>query len=491
MKKTARADLRGSLAGLTLGLAASVLAAAAEFQVTSIMPNTNGITITWTNPVPENAYTLQIRDSLTGGTWTNAPTRYGWPSVATHWTEPGVPAAASRFYRVMAEPIRQPQRGRLLAVKPLQALTALMVRGILANEGFGTVTSAQWPVRVVSIDYETVDPYGLPIIASGACFFPQGNTNALPLLSYHHGTIMLKDHVASKGLNPPDTEPYISGYEYTDCEPSLLFAASGYAVAMPDYLGMGDSPGYHPYQHAKTEATAAVDMLRAVRTFCSTNGVSLNTQLFLCGYSQGGSVTVATHREIETYCTNEFTITASAPMAGGYDLSGVTTDYLLTNHYYPAPWVFAYLLAAYLPIYHLADTLEELLAPPYNRTLPALLDGGHAEWEIKPLPSDAVTILRADYLAALRNDPNHPLRLALRENDLYRWTPRAPIHLYYCAGDIDVPPANALVAYQSFTNSGACCVSLIDPGYPQKLDHQSGYVPSVLAAKQWFDSLKQ
>src|ERR1051326_8920384 len=101
----------------------------------------------------------------------------------------------------------------------------------------------------------------------------------------------------------------------------LAFATSGYAVAMPDYLGLGDSPGLHPYHHARSEATASVDMLRAARAFCAANGFQLNGRLFLAGYSQGGHATMALLRELETWHMNEFTVTACAPMAGAYDRS--------------------------------------------------------------------------------------------------------------------------------------------------------------------------
>ena len=45
----------------------------------------------------------------------------------------------------------------------------------------------------------------------------------------------------------------------------MIFAAFGYVVCAPDFVGLGDSPGVHPYVHAKTEASAAIDMLRAAR----------------------------------------------------------------------------------------------------------------------------------------------------------------------------------------------------------------------------------
>ncbi|MFN0074264.1 MAG: lipase family protein, partial [Chloroflexota bacterium] len=110
-----------------------------------------------------------------------------------------------------------------------------------------------------------------------------------------------------------------------------VFASYGYAVVVADYLGLGSSPGYQAYCHARSEATCVVDALRAGKSLCASNNVTLNAQLFLAGYSQGGHVTMAAHRELETFHTNEFTVTASAPCAGPYDLGGVTIESLLTR----------------------------------------------------------------------------------------------------------------------------------------------------------------
>lgn len=466
---------REAAAGLLIGFVTSLTAAAAEFQITSINQNSNGVTLTWTNPVPGYAYTLQERDSLTAGDWSNAPTRYRWPGVMTRWTEPGAPRPGTRFYRVMGETIRTPERGKILSSSLVQNFTLFLVKLYLAQWGLPT-DQAVWPINFYKIEYETVDPFGLPITASGALFVPQGTSNSLPLLSWQHGTEFLKSQVPSTG-------------ESSDI--GLLFASSSYVTAQPDYLGMGDSPGFHPYLHARTEATAVVDLLRAARTFCGSNGIALNSQLFLAGYSQGGHATMAADREIERNYTNEFTVTACAPMAGPYDMSD-TAFIVLNNTNYPVRAYFPYVVAGWLPVYHLADTLEELLQPPYDQTLAPFLDGFHDGYEVNAAtPQDEAGIFYPDYEAAFLSDTNHPLRQAIADNNLLDWTPRAPMHLYHCSGDDQVPYTNSVIAYQTFTNNGACCVEMIDPGAPQHLNHSACFYPSVLSAKAWFDSLKQ
>jgi hypothetical protein len=104
------------------------------------------------------------------------------------------------------------------------------------------------------------------------------------------------------------------------------------------------------------------------------------------------------------------------------------------------------------------------------------------------LPPIAVNALRPDYLADFRNRPDHPLRVALRENSLIDWTPQAPLRLYHCAADRDVPPANARVALESFQARGATQVGRFDP--LPTADHGGCVEPTLLATLAWFETLR-
>jgi len=474
-KKTAAANLL--LAGIM-----PLTLAAADVSIEAGVLKSNGITLNWSNSAPGYAYTLQYRASASSGAWSNVWTRYRWPGVMTRWTEPTRVLTNAGFYRVVAEPIQAPQRGKILSVELLHTFPLTSVLTYLNDDGFPTA-DARWPANYYQVVYETVDPSGLPIQASGGLYVPLGVTNAMPLLSYQHGTEIYKPRVPSQET-APDWYPK-----------ALFYASSGYVTVLPDYLGLGESPGLHPYLHANTEATAVVDMLRAVKTFCATNNITLNSQLFLAGYSQGGHATAAAHRAIERDYTNEFTVTASAPMAGPYFLSG-GFYYTLTNTAYPAPGLFIVALAAWLPIYDLADTLEELLAPPYDQTLPPLLDGNSPLPDLfnnmGPMGPDVQSMLAPGFLDALLNNPNHPFWQAAAANDLLDWAPQAPMHLFHCSGDTYVGYPNSLMALQAYTTNGACCVELVDPTPSGEIwDHFQGYKPSLIGAKAWFDTMKQ
>jgi hypothetical protein len=197
-------------------------------------------------------------------------------------------------------------------------------------------------------------------------------------------------------------------------------------------------------------------------------------------------------RELEEFHAAEFRVTASAPMAGAYDLSGTTADEMLSGRPQPNPYYLAYLLAAYQDVYRLAPSFADLLRPPYDTTLPPLFDGKHSGGEINAVlpqpPAPPTDIIKPEYLAAFRADPAHPLRRALRDNDLIGWTPEAPVRLFHCSGDRDVPPQNSVVARDQFVSRGADA-TLADP--LPGADHGDCVLPAMLAAKQWFDSLKQ
>jgi hypothetical protein len=455
------------------GLAAPALALAqSPPQITNILASPTELTLAWTSAGAGQAYSVQSRPSLTDGPWLTLSDQRPWPTPLTQWMDTRPDRGSMGFYRVIAVPAAD--RGKVLSARRIQTLTTNFIDFLLTAAG--SSIRSQYGVDVHAIVYETLDPLGGRIQASGVLAVPQNPGKALPLASYQHGTLVLDSEAPSVS----QLGEWVIG---------IAFATTGYAAVVPDYLGLGDSPGLHPYHHARSEATACVDLLRAARTWCATNNVSLTDQLFLCGYSEGGHVTMSLHRELEAFHTNEFSITASAPMAGAYDLSGTTMEDALSGRPMPNPYYFGLLLAAYQDVYHFTDSLADVLASPYDTTLPPLLTGTSSSSEINRAMTNVVThVLKPEVLAALQSNQNHPLRVALRENDLYRWTPRAPMRLYHCRGDEDVVFANSQVACDSFQSRGAIQVELIEPATG---DHGDCAPPSLEGAKAWFDSLRQ
>lgn len=440
---------------------------------TRVVAGPAGLELEWNSAGEDQVYTLQVRDRWEARPWLPVSLDQPWPIEAARVGIALEPGSGSGFYRVLA--LLRAERGKVLTSSILEPVSVAQINLLLWAGGIGV--EAQYAVDVVKLVYETIDPWGGKTVGSGVLVLPVGAPSPLPVVSYQHGTVLATNDVPSADV--------------FQRLPGLGFGTLGYAVVLPDFLGLGDSPGVHPYHHARSQATAGVDLLRAARDWCTAAGVELGGELFLCGYSQGGHATMALHRELETWHEDEFTVTASAPMAGAYDLSGVTLDDFLSGRELPNPYYVAYLLAAYQEVYGVFGAWSEWLRAPYDEVLPGLIaeraDGGAIN---AAMPGDVTRIFRPEALAALRTDHDHPMRRALRDNDVGEWRPRAAVRLYHCQGDQDVPYGNSVRARDWMLGLGATDVEWIDPLADPEAGHGECILPAFLAALEWFESYR-
>lgn len=361
-------------------------------------------------------------------------------------------------------------RGATLSVRMLGKTSAAEISGNFATSGLPV--TVRYGVTTYKIVYETIDAAGSVTMASGAILTPADVPAPMSLLSLEHGTVVQRN-----GAPSASASTRLIG---------IAFATSGYMVAMADLLGLGDSPGLHPYVHAASSSTAVVDMLRATTDFATSEGLDLSGNLFLAGYSQGGYTAMAAHRVLEADHADEFRVTASAPMAGPYDLSGVMATEMTSTQPHPSPYYLPYTLLAYNAVYRLYPDASAFFQSPYDKRLPPLFDGMHSAGQINAqMPSVPGRILLPSIVAEFTADANHPFRRVLQENDVYDWAPRAPIRLYHCEADQWVPFENSRIALHHLQARGGD-VQLIDP-LPVG-DHLVCAPLSFILAKAWFDS---
>ena len=366
-----------------------------------------------------------------------------------------------------------------------QYLVSCVYLGISSSNVLSGATglSLDYDVKMYKLTYNTVDTDSLPTIATGAFFIPTNTTcNDFPFAVYNHGTTLRKNDVPSN--NNPEA---IIG---------KVFSAGGYFVCMPDYIGMGDSPGFHPYVHAKSEATASVDMVRAAREYLNTTNFVDNNELFLTGYSQGGHACMATTKFInDENLQSEFNIIASAPCSGPYDLSGIMADTIIAPSPYSNPGYIVYLLASYQLAYgNIFNSWSDVLYPPYDTIVPPFFSGNNTTLDMGLLnsliPNQMSLLIRDTCLNNFINDSinkNHPWWRALIDNDNYDWLPLKPLRMYYCTADEQVAYTNALNAENSMINNGALDVQAINMG---NNDHGGCILPALSSAFNWFQNLK-
>ncbi|MBS1624972.1 MAG: T9SS type A sorting domain-containing protein [Bacteroidetes bacterium] len=359
----------------------------------------------------------------------------------------------------------------------LRSYTKVQLDSILSANGIPAVLGTAYDIDVYRIIYNTVNYDSTAITASGMLAVPHNTTCRFPLAAYEHGTVTAK-HDAPSYLN--GQEPMIG----------MVMASVGYIVVEPDYLGLGDGPGIHPYQHAQTEASASIDMLRSAREFCDSAGIRQNGQLFLMGYSEGGHACMATHRAIEQQLQGEMTVTAAVPMSGAYDMSGVMINRMLTDTPYSQPAYLAFLVVSWNPIYHLCDSFSQAFVHPYDSILPLLLDGTHGTNDLNnAMPNIPKRVFTRAELDTFVNNPNSAMRVALRDNDDYDWAPRAPTRIFFCKGDTYVPYQNSCVAINKMRQNGCADCDTMDVN--PDLDHVPCAQYSILNAKFFFDRYRR
>ena len=366
-----------------------------------------------------------------------------------------------------------------------QYLVSCIYLGISSSNILSGATglNLDYDVKMYKLTYNTVDTDSLSIIATGAFFIPTNTScTEFPFAVYNHGTTLRKNDVPSN--NSPEA---IIG---------KVFSAGGYFVCMPDYIGMGDSPGFHPYVHAKSEATASIDMIRAAREYLSTTNFVDNNELFLTGYSQGGHACMATTKFIkDESLQSEFNIVASAPSSGPYDLSGIMADTIIAPTPYSNPGYIVYLLASYQLAYgNIFNSWSDVLYSPYDTIVPPFFSGNNTTLDMGLLnsliPNQMNLLIRDTCLNNFINDSinkNHPWWRALIDNDNYDWLPLNPLRMYYCTADEQIAYTNALNAESTMNNNGALDVQAVNMG---DNDHGGCILPALSSAFNWFQTLR-
>ncbi|MBX3605720.1 MAG: prolyl oligopeptidase family serine peptidase [Piscinibacter sp.] len=349
-----------------------------------------------------------------------------------------------------------PERGTVLSGLVLGQSTRAQIDAGTAASGAQALTgTARCDVTVRYIQYSTRAPGGAGARASAGVFVPTGTdpacTGARPVLLYAHGTATNK----SKNM----------ALASTDSEASLLvamYAAQGFIVVAPNYLGYDGSLDWHPYLNAESQATDMIDSLRAAKRHLATvGGTTASSQLLITGYSQGGHVAMATHREIERGYASELTVTASAGMSGPYNLVGFGDLVNGTGPINAGALIFTPLLLtsyqfSYGNIYSSASAVYQA---PYDTTAPNIFPSDSSVNDLiaqGKLPADP-TLTRLFGTGGLLTDgfktgyPTSAFRTALQNNTLLGWTPQRPLAM--CGGQQDPTvffPINTTVAQADF-----------------------------------------
>ncbi len=225
-------------------------------------------------------------------------------------------------------------RGALIA-EPPPRITLLTAAAF--NQSLGASATGEGLRRLAGVphcdialhkfEYSTVSGTGGSVKASGALMIPVASTSPStqaarcagprPMVLYAHGT------TAERFYNIANLAESSNGGNAESSVLAAFFAAQGYIVVAPNYAGYDSSDlDYHPYLNHDQQAKDMVDSLVAGRKALASLAQyqTLDSgKLMVTGFSQGGSVAMATQREMQA---RSLPYTAGAPMSGAYAIKG-------------------------------------------------------------------------------------------------------------------------------------------------------------------------
>lgn len=138
--------------------------------------------------------------------------------------------------------------------------------------------------KTVKIEYTTTDQNNEPVQASALIVYP---------LFKSIDNVMLINHGTQVGFMMVPTS-------YTSVE--AIMAATGSLCIMPDYIGLGSTKNHVDlYLNHEVHGRTSVDALLALLDYAKAKKLNLksNYKTTILGYSQGGSVSLASLREVQ------------------------------------------------------------------------------------------------------------------------------------------------------------------------------------------------
>lgn len=359
---------------------------------------------------------------------------------------------------------------------------------------FGGDLPANSPqIELKKIVYTTIDVKGRSVNVSGLVAWPSGGAPN-GLVVFCHGTMQDRRNSPSRWKGKADdSEAETATY---------AFATGGYAVVIPDYLGLGDHSAAHPYPLNVTNARSARDSIVPARMLAMQTGYKIGSRLFVTGYSEGGGIAMALTKDLESISGSGYKVEKAAPVSGPYDMTGATREFLLKEPTEQLGMGVRLYLLSYATYYF----RKEHNIPIRNYFKRAMADSIWVNYNstvtdenlIKRLMITAIlmrpknsirNLLTPEFVGRLeRLDTSDPLIAELAKNNVYDWSPRTPMLLVNLEGDGVVNPENTTSAMNAMRARGIGRDKLrryIMRG--EGLTHVNAVPNGMAAARKFFD----
>jgi pimeloyl-ACP methyl ester carboxylesterase len=376
---------------------------------------------------------------------------------------------------------------------PSTSVTASAVKSIVGALGLVDPTNAEkynslanlvkYDLKFYRVKYKTLFR-GDSVNASGLICVPVAieKKESFPMMCYQHSAIAKKSEA-------PSVSPLFEGNALI-----AYLASTGMIILMPDYIGFGESQHYfHPFLHKEYTSHAVLDFIRAGKEFIGLkNPAKWNDKLFLAGYSQGGSATLAALSAIENNSANaDIVVTATSCGAGAYNLTAFRDWIVNRMNYegrYEQPWYLAYLLESFTKYAGVTTPYNSIFKEDISPLVNGAIDGNKTGAEINSLfPQYLGSLLHPDFMdntTYQSNEVYFTLKTALTENSIAAWPLKSKLTLYYGQNDVWIPAQLSLSMIGEFQAAGSA-TNLRSVQFPG-LNHVTAFPSSILGTLEWF-----
>ncbi|MEI6889482.1 MAG: alpha/beta hydrolase family protein [Bacteroidales bacterium] len=342
-----------------------------------------------------------------------------------------------------------------------------------ASDFRGQFAVPEYPVKLYRVTYPTLVPeLGISTVASGLVAIPDNGRDSMPVISYQHGTVMLKTACPSNPDSSLETRLMIA-----------QFASQGYVVIGPDFIGLGVSDQPHSDFVRLTTEQACIDMLNAADKVLKEQKVKMGP-LFLHGWSQGGWATMTFLRRLEAMNIH---VTAASTACAPADFFATMDSWINNPQPGDSPVLTAIIsncLYSYQYYNQLNGLASSAIRPEFLQASKDLYNWNM--YFITFLEKTTIHVrdfLRPDFMSS-GNIASTPFWQALDNSQAYRWRCHTPLRMYYGETDSFIPLfiSTLPAAYQ---NQLGCNTLAVSAG--AIADHSASYVYSLIHAKPWFD----
>lgn len=290
------------------------------------------------------------------------------------------------------------------------------------------------------VAYNTKDPLGKPIVASGLIYYPQK--------SKPKGVIFIYPYFRTKGM---------SGTEVRYSTEALLIGLNGYLCIIPDGIGLGISSN-QPIayiQHENTGETGADFYLAAKEFIYNHYQYKLPNKITLFGYSLGASGAWSLARHLSFH--NELGVDVKDIFIGG----GVYYPEIYAKDLFERGYAknaFAPLVLWSLNYYeNLNLDFTQIFKGKLLEGFPELCDGYKKVGEVTSyIGTDLNHYFDEDFLRNEENQYRQLVMNALKNNSIPNdWLPKSRIHLYNCFTDLHVTPLCGDKLYENLKEMNA------------------------------------